>query len=122
MIDLNEGDYVLGVWTSPLTAGWDWVACVVRPVGSHDFELRYRHRHGEVDDPFVRGNDGTPWIRVKLEGSDEPSLLAAVDRFLSENGPRRTERVLIRGDSHAMKAALAGRSWTKGGPSEHVVL
>ena len=113
MIDLKADDYVVAVWFARQKQGWDWMACAVRRRGASDFELLYRHRHGDTGDsaPFTPGKDDKRWITVTIQAADELGLLTSVDRLLAEKQLGHVERVLVRGNTHSMMNALADKPW-----------
>jgi hypothetical protein len=116
VIDLKADDYVVAVWFAQQKRGWDWMACAVRRGGSSDFELLYRHRHGEKDEqePFKAGQDDKRWITVKLDVTEEPAVLAAVDQRLSDMKLGHVDRVMVRGNADAMMSALSDKVWAHG--------
>jgi hypothetical protein len=85
MIEMNQDDYVLGMWFCPSVAeDMDWLGIAYRRDDRFVLDYRFRYYDPTSVDPFD-GKDTKSWFTIRFdEGTDEDEVFRAVNVVLEE--------------------------------------
>lgn len=84
MIEIDEDDYVLGMWLCPSFANdMDWMGLAYLRDGELRLDYRFRYYDPASVDPFD-GKDDKSWFTIGFGNADEQDVFRAVDIILDQ--------------------------------------
>ncbi len=115
MIEISEGDYILGFWFASNEKGDDWMAVVTKPKNSKLFQgsYRYRCRVDDVMDHTTKDRKIWTNFRSTDENETEESVMNMMHKIqmeIKKNYPQ-IDIMLVKGDLEMMMEKAKDHDW-----------